>query len=159
LPASTGAASQRRPASRGYDGRRSRAPADVVSTLRVHVSHLRCRRTKPGPSASMSAMACASLRLTPKRKARHASQYEPAWSSRRRRMSDATLRRRDGAIQSPRLVVALGSRGDVSVARGGDRPAMSAAARPSGSGAVQVADHSAAIASCACHRRADYRRG
>lgn len=55
-------------------------------------------------------------------------------------MTDATLRRRDGAIQSPRLVVALGSRGDVSVAQGGDRPAMSAAAHPSGSGAVQTAE-------------------
>jgi hypothetical protein len=102
-PERIGAARQR-----GYGGRRSRASADdVVSTVCLAFALPPDEaRTIREPERDRVCVVEADTET----QARHASQYEAAWSSRSRRMTDATLRRRDGAIQSPRLIVALGSR-------------------------------------------------
>ena len=86
--------------------------------MRVHVSHLRRSRMKPGLSASASVIALASSRLIPKCNAKQASQYECGRSSSSSlQMSEATLRGEDGAIRSPcyARLVTPGSRGGASV--------------------------------------------
>jgi hypothetical protein len=99
--------------------RRSLTRADVTSSVRVQAAHSRRCRLKPGRSARALVTALASARLSPNRRARHASQYERGGSASRsrREISEIRLRRRKAAIKSPAVPATcpLGSRGAATI--------------------------------------------